>query len=669
MMKKIHKILIANRGEIAVRVIRSARQLGFRTVAVYSEADAGALHVHEADQSVCIGAASVGESYLVADKIIAAAELTGADAIHPGYGFLSENAAFSQSCSDAGITFIGPDAAAIALMGSKRLSKIAMLEAGVPCIPGYQGEDQTIEYLIEKAAEVGFPLMVKASAGGGGRGMRLVFAADELDENIRTARSEALSAFGSGELILERAVLEPRHIEIQIFADNDGHCVYLGERDCSIQRRHQKVVEEAPSPFVDEALRRRMGMAAVDAAKSCHYRGAGTVEFLVDADKNFYFLEMNTRLQVEHPVTELITGLDLVEWQLRVASGEPLPLSQPEITLTGHAVEVRLYAEDPRNDFMPQTGKVLQWHTPADENPARLGVRVDHGIQQGQTVSPFYDPMLAKLIAFGENREVAIRRLGSAVEDSCLLGVNHNKLFLQRVLRHPVFNQGEATTAFIEQHFANDCSMSETTPSVETLARAALLFYQRGETMQPQYSTANWSSSAGNRYLAKLEFDGKPYSVQLHREQRQGQGRRYVMQVSASTVIIELVSSDNNRCVMIEDGVRNHYAFAFDNDSLYLDDGRGHFRFDDIAHLPAVIAGGAGSGQVKASMDGAIVEVLVASGQLVEQGQTLVILEAMKMEHRLKAAVSGVVDTVLIKPGQQVKSKQLLVNITVTDAD
>jgi geranyl-CoA carboxylase alpha subunit len=332
-MTAFTKILIANRGEIAVRVIRTARELGYRTVAVYSEADANALHVQEADQAVCIGPAPVGESYLVAEKILDAAARTGADAIHPGYGFLSENAAFAAACEQAGIVFIGPPAGAIELMGSKRLSKIAMLAAGVPCIPGYQGEDQSDETLLVEAQDVGFPLMVKASAGGGGRGMRLVFEQSELAEQIRTARSEALGAFGSGELILERAVLQPRHIEIQVFADGHGNVVYLGERDCSIQRRHQKVVEEAPSPFVDEDLRRRMGEAAVEAARACDYRGAGTVEFLVDADRNFYFLEMNTRLQVEHPVTEMITGQDLVAWQLAVAAGKPLPLNQDDIRL------------------------------------------------------------------------------------------------------------------------------------------------------------------------------------------------------------------------------------------------------------------------------------------------------------------------------------------------
>ena len=327
-MSLFNKILIANRGEIAVRVIRTARELGYRTVAVYSEADADALHVQLADEAVCIGPAPVGESYLLAEKLLSAAAKTGADAVHPGYGFLSENSDFAESCDAAGITFIGPPSGAIELMGSKRLSKLAMLEAGVPCIPGYQGEDQTEEALQQQALAVGFPLMVKASAGGGGRGMRLVLEESDLAEQIRTARSEAQNAFGSGELILERALLEPRHIEIQVFADEHGNAVYLGERDCSIQRRHQKVVEEAPSPFVDEELRALMGEAAVNAARACDYRGAGTVEFLVDQDRNFYFLEMNTRLQVEHPVTEMITGQDLVAWQIRVAAGEALPLSQ-----------------------------------------------------------------------------------------------------------------------------------------------------------------------------------------------------------------------------------------------------------------------------------------------------------------------------------------------------
>lgn len=652
-MSKITKVLVANRGEIAVRVMRTARDLGYRTVAVYSEADAGALHVSEADQAVCIGPAAVGESYLVAEKILDAAKQTGADAIHPGYGFLSENAAFSEACEAAGITFIGPRSEAINLMGSKRLSKIAMIDAGVPCIPGYQDADQSDDTLLTKAKDIGFPLMVKASAGGGGRGMRLVFEESELAEQIRTARSEAETAFGSGELILERAVLEPRHIEIQVFADEHGNAVYLGERDCSIQRRHQKVVEEAPSPFVDPDLRQRMGEAAVDAAKACNYRGAGTVEFLVDKDKNFYFLEMNTRLQVEHPVTELITGQDLVSWQLKVAAGETLPLTQDQIELNGHAVEVRLYAEDPRNNFMPQTGQVRLWDYPGE----RAGIRMDHGIQTCQEVSPFYDPMIAKVIAYGDNRAEAIRRLASAVQDTQLLGMNNNKLFLQNVLRHDVFGAGEATTAFIEQHFSADVSMDQKQPSNNTLAKAALLNYQRAINAG-QANGLNWSRATAQSYVYKLEFDGQATVITLINN-----GDYFEISVGDDTFTLNFVALEDNRCAYIENGVRESLYFAFDNKTLYLDDGSGHFIIDDITHQPAAAAGGAGSGQIKASMDGAIVEVMVKAGDSVEAGQTLVVLEAMKMEHPLKAGISGTVTAISCEAGQQVKSKQLLITV------
>ena len=651
-MSIITKVLIANRGEIAVRVIRTARDLGFRTVAIYSEADTDALHVSEADQAVCIGAAPVGESYLASDKILAAARRTGADAIHPGYGFLSENSAFAEACEEAEIIFIGPRSAAINLMGSKRLSKIAMLEAGVPCIPGYQDADQADDTLLTKAQDIGFPLMVKASAGGGGRGMRLVHEQSELAEQIRTARSEAESAFGSGELILERAVIEPRHIEIQVFADEHGNAVYLGERDCSIQRRHQKVVEEAPSPFVDPDLRQRMGEAAVNAAKACNYRGAGTVEFLVDSDKNFYFLEMNTRLQVEHPVTELITGLDLVAWQLKVAAGETLPLTQEQVELKGHAVEVRLYAEDPRNNFMPQTGQVRLW-----DIPKRAGIRMDHGIQTGQVVSPHYDPMIAKVIAYGDDRAEAIRRLASAVQDTQLLGMNNNKLFLQNILRHPVFAAGEATTAFIEQHFTDDVSMDQKQPSAATLAKAALLFLQRSIDAERDASF-HWSRSAPQSHIFKLEFDGETNTVTLDECEYLYRGT-----VAEQSSELEVVSLAQNRCVIMDNGVRETLHFAFDDKTLYLDDSSGHFILEDVTHKPAAAVAGAGSGQVKASMDGAIVDVLVKAGDVVSAGQTLVVLEAMKMEHPLKAGISGKVASVSCSAGHQVKSKQILATI------
>ena len=595
-----------------------------------------------------------GESYLLVENILAAAGKTGADAVHPGYGFLSENSAFAERCGAAGITFIGPPVAAIELMGSKRLSKLAMLAADVPCIPGYQGEEQSDEALQKQAQEVGFPLMVKASAGGGGRGMRLVLKESELAAQISTARSEAQHAFGSGELILERAVLEPRHIEIQVFADNHGNVVYLGERDCSIQRRHQKVVEEAPSPFVDAQLRARMGEAAVNVARACDYRGAGTVEFLVDRDRNFYFLEMNTRLQVEHPVTEMITGQDLVAWQIRVAAGDPLPLAQAEIQLQGHAVEVRLYAEDPRQQFLPQTGAILAW-----DYPQRPGLRVDHGLQTGQVIAPFYDPMIAKLIAHGASRADACRKLASAVQDCVLLGVNNNKLFLQNILRHPVFLAGDATTAFIEQHFKHDPSMDQQEPQQQTLALAAVLHYS-----WPASPQQGWHNPAAASYHYRLYDQTQVHDVKLQQHEHS-----FSVVVGETSFHIELVGINDDSCVLQVDGLRKTVCFRKCGDSLYLDDGSGHFRLDNLTHAPAAAVAGIGSGEVKASMDGAIVSVLVAEGDAVVAGQTLVILEAMKMEHPLKAGVAGTVATVTASVGDQVKSKQLLVLVTSAEGE
>ncbi len=647
----MQKILIANRGEIAVRVIQTAREFGYRSVAVYSDVDADSLHVCEADQAICLGGKTAAESYLDTAKILDAAKKVGADAIHPGYGFLSENAAFARACEAAGITFIGPRADAIELMGSKRLSKLAMIEAGVPCIPGYQGADQGDDILCAKAGEIGFPLMVKASAGGGGRGMRLVASASDLAAQIKTARSEAQNAFGSDELILEKAVVQPRHIEIQIFADEHGNVVHLFERDCSVQRRHQKVVEEAPSPFVDPALRARMGQAAVEAAKSCNYRGAGTVEFLVDADKNFYFLEMNTRLQVEHPVTEMITGFDLVEWQFIVAEGQVLPLSQDEITFEGHAIEVRLYAEDPRHDFMPQTGTIHAW-----EVPYSLGVRTDSGIQEGQEVSPYYDPMIAKIIAYGDTRATAIRRLASSLDDCQLLGVNNNKAFLSNVLRHATFVAGSATTAFLAEHFENDPTMSEGEPSIEVIARAALTYYKHG-----QKNIQGWTSSTDTLSRFKLESTGKTYEIELVEHDA-----CYSISCGDQATTLHLAEMDNVVWYVVEGGVRDGFHQAMIGDRLYLDDRSGHYIFDNVMHRPAAASAGSSDGQVKAPMDGAIIDVLVTVGDKVEAGQALVVMEAMKMEHSLKASVAGVVENMSVSVGDQVKARQILARVSVT---
>lgn len=645
---KFSKVLVANRGEIAVRVMQTAKAMGYQTVAVYSDADRHARHVQEADEAVYIGASKVSESYLSIVKIIDACKKTGADAVHPGYGFLSENTEFAQACIDNQITFIGPTASAIELMGSKRLSKIAMIKAGVPCVPGYEDDRQDLEYLATQAEQIGFPLMVKASAGGGGRGMRLVQQASELIEALQTARSEAENAFGSGELILEKAVIAPRHVEIQVFGDIHGNYVYLFERDCSIQRRHQKVVEEAPCPVMTPELRQQMGEAAVAAAKACAYVGAGTVEFLLDASGAFYFLEMNTRLQVEHPVTELITGLDLVEWQLCVANGEQLPLQQRELTLNGHAIEVRLYAEDPRQDFLPQTGQVLRWQ------PATLpNVRIDHGMLATDEVSPFYDPMVAKVIAYGKTREDAIRLLARAVNDCVLLGVNSNKQFLVNLLRHPIVVAGDTNTAFIQQHFQNDSSLHKQVLSLETLAIAAALFSQSN-------GTAVWQTGLGVPLPLKLKYDDQQVQLQLS-----SLNNTFTVQLCDQTICIEVLERTIEQLVYLIDGVRRRVQYVLDGDQLYLDRDNGNVAIRNVTYAAPEIADVAGDGKIRAPMDGAVVNILVNKGDAVIKGQTLLILEAMKIQQQIKSDVDGVIEEVLGQQGQQVKKRQMLFTIQI----
>ena len=662
-MRAITKVLVANRGEIAVRIIRSAKALGHRTVAVHSDIDANALHVRAADEAVCIGPALASESYLSGDKLIAAAKQSGADAIHPGYGFLSENADFALASERAGIIFIGPPAQAIELMGSKRRSKLAMQDAGVPCIPGYEGEDQSDARLVVEAKKIGFPLMVKASAGGGGKGMRLVNNPADLEHAIRLARSEAKKAFGNDELILEKALIEPRHIEIQVFADNYGNVVHLGERDCSIQRRHQKVVEEAPSPFVDAALRQRMGKAATEAARACSYRGAGTVEFLVDKDRNFYFLEMNTRLQVEHPVTELVTGQDLVAWQLRVAAGEPMPLSQEQIALNGHAIEVRLYAEDPRNGFLPQTGRIHFC-----DLPDSTGIRIDHGIAIGQLVSSHYDPLLAKIIAFGATRTEACRRLARAVEDTMLLGVKTNKSFLARILRHHVFIAGKATTAFIESDLANDASLQPGQPGAAELGMAAFLLLDRA--IQPRsrhYKLVGWRNTAPAPVKFRLHNEGIDHELGICL-QRNGESISMNVDYGGARVQLDDLRVDGQTCTFAQNGVRKSVRHAFDGERLFIDGGDGSNEFTDVSHQTAPADRAGGSGRVLAPMDGVIVDVLVRAGDRVGKGQTVAVLESMKMEHQLTANIDGIVKSVDTHKGEQVKIRKLLVDIA-TDSD
>lgn len=660
----ITKVLVANRGEIALRVMKTAQAMGYATVAVYSEVDADAPHVKFADEAVCIGPAQVNQSYLVIEKIIDACKQTGADAVHPGYGFLSENTDFCAACQANGITFIGPDPKAIELMGNKRLAKIEMLAANVPCIPGYEGADQDESVLYEEAKRVGFPIMVKAAAGGGGRGMRLVWTEDEFISQLKTAKSEALNAFGSDEIILERAVINPRHIEIQVFADRHGNCIYLGERDCSVQRRHQKVVEEAPSPFVSEALRKEMGTAAVNAAKACDYVGAGTVEFLTDDDGNFYFLEMNTRLQVEHPVTELVTDVDLVAWQLTIAAGGLLPKTQEEVTITGHAMEVRLYAEDPALGFMPQTGKVLRW-----DYSEGIGMRMDAGIRQGQTITPFYDPMLAKVIAFGENRDVARRRLMASLKKLNLLGVRSNRGFLYNILNNEVFASGGATTGFIEKDFNADKTLTPHPLTEKQQAIAAWLFYLKGAA---KYTNDNertfWRNSNPAPTWIDLAYLDDAHSVGVNVVD--AQKNQFNVAVADQVFDFSLLELNDQQLVYIESGVKSTFNFAFDNDeTVFLESHEGCIQVDNTTHAPAVSAESAGNGQIKASMDGGIMDVLVEVGAQVEKGDTLVILEAMKMEHAMKADTSGVIKTVQVSKGDQVKGRQLLIEIEVPEAE
>jgi geranyl-CoA carboxylase alpha subunit len=612
------KILVANRGEIAWRVMRTAKAMGYRTVAVYSDADKDAPHVSFADEAVRIGPPPVGESYLSIDRILEAAHRSGADAIHPGYGFLSENEAFATACEKAGLVFIGPPPAAIAAMGNKAAGKRRMIDAGVPCVPGYQGADQSDAGLEKEARKIGLPVMVKAAAGGGGRGMRLVERDADLPDAIRTARAEAESAFGSGELILEKAVVDARHVEIQVFADAHGNVIHLGERDCSVQRRHQKVVEEAPSPAVNADLRHRMGAAAVAAARTIGYRGAGTVEFLLGTDGAFYFLEMNTRLQVEHPVTEAITGQDLVAWQLKVAAGEKLPLTQEQVKVSGHAIEVRLYAEDAYAGFLPQTGRIDVWRPATGP-----GIRVDHGMKDGLAISPFYDPMIAKVIAHGANREEARTRLVQALRDTVVLGPVTNRHFLIRLLEHPEFAAGKATTAFLGKH----------------------------EFPAPTVSDAHWQLAAG--LLWRQSASRYPAALRGWRNS------------NPEPTPIRLAVGNAERLLHVDGGGIVETPFHIDGDEVIVDLDALTVRFSDRTYAPPATAVAGSDGKLRAPMDGRIVAIKVAAGDSVTRGQTLIVLEAMKIQHQLKAALDAKIESVAVQEGQQVSNRTVLVTMAV----
>ena len=646
----IRKILIANRGEIACRVIRTARKLGYRTVAVFSEADAQAPHVSLADEAVCIGPAAAAQSYLNVEALLAACRKTGANALHPGYGFLSENADFAQACADAGVTFIGPSPHAIRVMGDKAGAKRAMIEAGVPCAPGYLGDQQDDATLIEQAERMGYPLLVKAVSGGGGRGMRLVHEKAELAQAITSARREAQNAFGDGTLMLERLILDGRHIEIQVFADAHGNAVYIGERDCTAQRRRQKVIEESPSPVVSPAMREHMGRDAVLAAQAIGYRGAGTIEYIVDQDLNHYFLEMNTRLQVEHPVTEMVSGFDLVEWQIRVADGQPLPVKQEDITLTGHAIEARLYAEDPYAGFLPQSGDVALWSPPTGE-----GVRVDHGLASGQTVSPHYDPMIAKIIAHGATRDEARRRLIGALQRTRLLGLPHNRAFLEAVASHPAFAAGETTTAFIAQHFGA-AALVRPQPDSLALALAGTLWFEASAT---PVAAAPWRSSGPARWPMLIGEGEHRHAVHI----TVTGAHRYTLEVGAALHHVTLSGRQGECLHLIADGVQQHAAAVFAGGVLHLELGDLSASFEDLTYDPPAAAAGSAESRVLAPMNGRVLAVDVQPGDTVTKGQRLVVLEAMKMEHQLLVRRDGVVDQVAVRAGDQVATRALLVSL------
>lgn len=651
-------VLVANRGEIAVRVIRTLRRLGIRSVAVFSDADAGARHVREADTAVRIGPAAATESYLSIERLLAAAARTGAQAVHPGYGFLAENAAFARACAEAGLAFIGPPARAIELMGDKIRAKETVREAGVPVVPGSSGSGLTDEQLTAAALEIGTPVLLKPSAGGGGKGMRLVRDTALLPEEIAAARREARGSFGDDTLLVERWIDRPRHIEIQVLADGHGNVVHLGERECSLQRRHQKVIEEAPSVLLDETTRAAMGAAAVQAALSCGYVGAGTVEFIVPgADPSAYcFMEMNTRLQVEHPVTELVTGLDLVEWQLRIAAGERLSFGQDEVALTGHAVEARICAEVPSRNFLPSAGTVLALDEPVGE-----GVRVDSGLSAGSEIGTSYDPMLAKVIAYGPDRPTALRRLRAALAGTTVLGLETNTGFLRRLLAHPDVVSGEMDTGLIDRELAG---LVPSEVPVEVYAAAALL---RHAALEPAAAGGGWrdpfSVPSGWRLGGEPAWTDHWLRVpgcEAVRVRVRGSAPEAEVRIDeAAAVRARLLPGSGQRITVEWDGVTH----AFDHAGDWLGrDGDG-WRLQPYDPVEAALRGAAGAGGVDtlaAPMPGTVTVVKVAKGDEVTAGQSLLVVEAMKMEHVITAPHDGTVTEIDVTPGSTVAMDQVL---------
>ncbi|MBM7455768.1 3-methylcrotonyl-CoA carboxylase alpha subunit [Oceanisphaera litoralis] len=645
-----NRILIANRGEIACRIIRTARRLGIATVAVYSDADAGAMHVAQADEAWRLGPAPAAESYLRQDILLEIARRCGAEAIHPGYGFLSENAGFAHACAEQGLVFIGPPASAIEAMGSKSAAKALMSAAGVPVVPGYHGPNQNAGHLRQEAERCGFPLLLKAVAGGGGKGMRVVHGINEFDEALASARREAKAAFGDDAMLLERYLSKARHVEVQVFCDQFGHGIYLSERDCSVQRRHQKVLEEAPAPHLSPQTRVNMGEAAVRAALAIGYRGAGTLEFLYLADGRFFFMEMNTRLQVEHPVTELVTGLDLVEWQLRVAAGEPLPLTQEQVKIRGHAVEVRVYAEDPENDFLPAAGTLHHLHEPATGTDTSRGslVRLDTGVRQGDEVGIFYDPLIAKLIVWAEHRELALRQLAGSLAQYRIGGVRTNLRLLQALAGSVPLKAAELHTGFIEQH--GDLLFAP--PGLESsrvlqLCAAFVLLTEQTWDPSPFAGHRGWRLNQPS--LRQLAFE---YEGEVHRLDISSEAAGYLMTLDERPHRLT-AEWQQDRLQAVIDGVPLLCHLARHNDQLWLFY-RGE-RFDVRLHSPDVEPQSTPhGGGLCAPMPGVISRIKVTLGDPVAVGQTLLILEAMKMEHSIVAPTAGRVAELYYREGSQV---------------
>jgi 3-methylcrotonyl-CoA carboxylase alpha subunit len=657
------KILIANRGEIACRVIKTARRMGIRTVAVYSEADAGARHVRMADEAVCIGAPPPRESYLVVDKIIGAALATGAQAIHPGYGFLSENEEFAEACKENGVVFIGPPVSAIRAMGSKSEAKKLMEKAGVPLTPGYHGDNQEPEFLRQQADKIGYPVLIKAAAGGGGKGMRAVDRSEDFLDALASCKREAQSSFGDQHVLIEKYLQRPRHIEIQVFGDSHGNCVYLFERDCSVQRRHQKVVEEAPAPGMPPERRAAMGKAAVDAAKAVGYVGAGTVEFIVNQDGTFYFMEMNTRLQVEHPVTEMITGLDLVEWQLKVGAGETLPLRQEQLAIRGHALEARIYAEDPDKGFLPSIGKLIHLAPPLEG----LNVRVDTGVEQDDEISPHYDPMIAKLIVWDETRERALARMLQALADYRVVGVANNIGFLSRLVACPAFAHADLDTGLIERERAFLFPEGAEPPAEAWLVAALAELvrdqqYAAAEAVESRDPHSPWHARDGWRMNGMARREIRLRSGELEKVVNAGYaGESFMLEFEGQSTTAAGRFIDDGALRVDLGGRRINVTVVSANEKRHVFIDGVSFVFSAIDPLFHAGSGGGAEGGLTAPMPGKVIALIAPVGGRVEKGAPLLILEAMKMEHTIAAPAGGTVKAFLFNVGEQVSDGAELV--------